>query len=164
MMLSEAWYGKKSGLAHLSTFGYVVHVKNTKPHLKKLDDCSTRMIFVGYKLGSKAYCAYDPRTGHVHVTWDVVFDELAQWSWGEEDNAQGKIRSESFEIVMVATTDYLQIPGGGQGEQSSLGGPEPPQGDLHSLTLGQVHLTSPPSAKHDLNWPRRRCATQVLED
>jgi hypothetical protein len=68
MMLSEAWYGKKSGLAHLSTFGYVVHVKNTKPHLKKLDDRSTRMIFVGYKLGSKAYCAYDPRTGHVHVT------------------------------------------------------------------------------------------------
>jgi hypothetical protein len=28
-----------------------------------------------------AYPAYDPCTGHVLVTQDVVFDELAQWSW-----------------------------------------------------------------------------------
>jgi hypothetical protein len=39
------------------------------------------MVFVGYKLGSKAYRAYDPRTGHVHITRNVMFDELAQWDW-----------------------------------------------------------------------------------
>jgi hypothetical protein len=157
----ETWYGKKPGMAHLRTFGCVVHVKNTKPHMKKLDDRSTRMIFVGYESGSKAYRAYDPRTSRVHVTRDVVFDELAQWSWSEEDGAQGENRSEPFEIDMVTTTNYLQIPGRGQGEQSLLGGPEPPQVDPHSPTSAaqpysstprQVELTSPPSAELDLDY------------
>jgi hypothetical protein len=40
------------------------------------------MIFVGFESGSKAYRAYDPIMKHVHVTWDVVFDEQAQWGWG----------------------------------------------------------------------------------
>jgi hypothetical protein len=48
--------------------------------LKKLDDRSTRVIFMGYELGSKAYQAYDPRIGRVHVTRNVVFDELTQWN------------------------------------------------------------------------------------
>jgi hypothetical protein len=65
---------------HLHTFGCIVHVKSTKPHLKKLDDRSTRVIFMGYELGSKAYQAYDPRIGRVHVTRNVVFDELTQWN------------------------------------------------------------------------------------
>jgi hypothetical protein len=58
----EAWHGRKLGLAHLRTFRCIIHVKSTKLHLKKLDDCSTRTIFVGYEPGSKAYRAYDPRT------------------------------------------------------------------------------------------------------
>jgi hypothetical protein len=63
----------------LCTFGYTVHVKNTKAMLKKLEDRSSKMVFVGYEPGSKAYRAYDPQIGHVHITRDVVFDELAQW-------------------------------------------------------------------------------------
>lgn len=43
----EAWYGKKPAAHHLRTFGCIAHVKNTSPHLKKLDDRSTKMIFVG---------------------------------------------------------------------------------------------------------------------
>lgn len=43
----EAWYGKKPAAHHLHTFGCIAHVKNTSPHLKKLDDRSTKMIFVG---------------------------------------------------------------------------------------------------------------------
>jgi hypothetical protein len=74
----EAWHDKKPSVAHLRTFGCIVHVKNTKSMLKKLDDRSTKMVFVGYEPGSKAYRAYDPRTGHVHITRDIVFDELAQ--------------------------------------------------------------------------------------
>ena len=37
------------------------------------------MIFVGYEKVSKAYRAYDPVTGMVHVTRNVIFDESAQW-------------------------------------------------------------------------------------
>ena len=54
-------------------------MRNTKPHLKKLEDRSTPMIFVGYEAGSKAYKVYNPVDGHVSMTRDVVFDEDAQW-------------------------------------------------------------------------------------
>jgi hypothetical protein len=77
MTLVEAWHGRKSGLGHLCTFECIVHVKNTKPHLNKLDDRSTRMTFMGYEPGSKAYWAFDPWTGRVHVNHDIVVDELA---------------------------------------------------------------------------------------
>jgi hypothetical protein len=60
-------------------FGCIVHMKNTKPHLKKLEVRNSKMVFVSYEAGSKVYRAYDPRTGKVHVNRDAVFDELAQW-------------------------------------------------------------------------------------
>ena len=52
----------------LCTFSCVAHVKNVKPHLNKLDNHSTPMIFVGYESGSKAYRVYDPVSTCVHVT------------------------------------------------------------------------------------------------
>jgi hypothetical protein len=52
-------------------------VRNTKPHLKKLDDQGRKMIFIGYERGTKAYMAYDPVTQKVRVTRDVVFNEEA---------------------------------------------------------------------------------------
>jgi hypothetical protein len=75
----EAWHSQKPSIDHLRTFGNIIHVKNTKPNLNKLDDRSTKMVFVDYEKGSKACRAYDPHTGWVHVTQDAVFDELAQW-------------------------------------------------------------------------------------
>jgi hypothetical protein len=44
----EAWHVRKPSVAHQRTFGCIVHVKNTKPMLKKLDDRCTKMVFVGY--------------------------------------------------------------------------------------------------------------------
>ena len=58
----ELWIGSTPVVHHLHTFGCVAHVKVTTPNLKKLDDSSRRMIFVGYELGSKAYRVYDPTT------------------------------------------------------------------------------------------------------
>jgi hypothetical protein len=76
----EVWYGKKPGVHHLRTFGCVVHVKNTTPNLKKLEDRSRPMIFISYEPGSKAYRVYDSVSKKVHVTRDVVFDEQVQWN------------------------------------------------------------------------------------
>jgi hypothetical protein len=59
----EAWYGEQPHVHYLRTFGCIGHVKNTRPHLKKLDDRSSRMIFVGYESGSKALRFFDPHTG-----------------------------------------------------------------------------------------------------
>jgi hypothetical protein len=49
----ELWYERTPAVHHLRVFGCVVHVKNTKPHLKKLEDKSKSMIFVSYEPGQR---------------------------------------------------------------------------------------------------------------
>jgi hypothetical protein len=80
----QVWYGKTPTV---KTFGCVVYVRSTKPHLKKLDDRGWKMIFVGYERGTKAYRAYNPITRRVTILCDVIFDEEARWDWfgGEQD-------------------------------------------------------------------------------
>lgn len=82
MIPFETWHRKKPAVHHLQMFGCIIYIRNTTPHLTKLEDRGRKMIFVGYECGSKAYCAYDPVTKRVHVMRDVVFDEQAQWDWG----------------------------------------------------------------------------------
>ena len=43
----EAIYGRKPNVSHLRTFGCVAHVKTVEPHLSKLADRSTKMVFIG---------------------------------------------------------------------------------------------------------------------
>jgi hypothetical protein len=47
----ETWQDRKLSIADIHMFGCIVHVKNTKPLLKKVDDRSTKMVFMGYELG-----------------------------------------------------------------------------------------------------------------
>jgi transposase InsO family protein len=75
----EAWYKRKPKVNHFRVFGCLVHVKSTSPHLSKLDDRSSLMVFLGYEKGSKAYKVYNPVTRKVHVTQDVVFEEDKVW-------------------------------------------------------------------------------------
>jgi hypothetical protein len=63
----------------MRTFGCVIQVRETQPGLKKLDDRSQSMIFVGYEPGTKGYQAFDSVTSRVHISRDVVFDESAHW-------------------------------------------------------------------------------------
>jgi hypothetical protein len=79
----EVWVGNMPAVHHMCTFGSVVHVKTTC-YLKKLDDHSKPMIFVGYAPGSKVHQAYDPKTQRVSITRDVLFDEEAKWDWSGE--------------------------------------------------------------------------------
>jgi hypothetical protein len=72
----ELWIGSKPSVSHLRIFGCIAHVKVTKPNLKKLDDRSRAMIFMGYEPRSAAYKCYDPHTKNVHISKDVVFDEM----------------------------------------------------------------------------------------
>jgi hypothetical protein len=61
----EVWCGRKPNVSFLRMFGCVDQVKNTKPHLSKLEDRSTPMVLLGYEEGSKAYRLYDPKGGKV---------------------------------------------------------------------------------------------------
>ena len=102
----EAWYGKKPAVHHLKTFGCIAYVRNTTPHLKKLEDRGRKMIFVGYERGTKAYRAYDPVTRRVHITRDMNFDEEAQWDWshGEEGGTAAGNVDDTFTVEF--TTRY----------------------------------------------------------
>jgi hypothetical protein len=51
----EVWHGRKPVVHHLRMFGCIVYVRNTIPHLKKLEDHGCKMIFISYESGSKAY-------------------------------------------------------------------------------------------------------------
>jgi hypothetical protein len=99
----ETWHGRKPAMHHLRTFGRIMYVRNTMPHLKKLEDRGRKMIFIGYESGSKAYRAYDPITKHVHVTCDMVFDEQAQWDWGSGSD-DGKLDSGDDVFTVEYTT------------------------------------------------------------
>jgi hypothetical protein len=113
----EAWHGRKPNVSFLRTFGCVGHVKNTKPHLGKLEDRSTPMVLLGYEEGSKAYRLYDPKGGRVVVSRDVVFNEMAAWNW--EDQGAGKAAGVSSTFAV----EHLVIQGGddGAGEQAAVG-------------------------------------------
>ena len=67
----EAWYGHKPSVSFLRTFGYISHVRKTKPIVIKLEDRSTPMVLLGYEEGTKAY------RGKVVVLRNVMFDEKA---------------------------------------------------------------------------------------
>jgi hypothetical protein len=99
----EAWHGARPDVSHLRTFGCIAHVKDVRPLLKKLEDRSRPMVFLGYEQGSKAYRCYDPVAKRVCISRDVVFDETAKWNWEEEPSA-GESNMDFF------TVDYLSTP------------------------------------------------------
>lgn len=77
----EAWYQRKPKVQFLRVFGCVAHVKVVTPHLKKLDDRSIPIVFIGYEPGTKAYRFYNPNTSKLVVSHDVVFEEDSEWDW-----------------------------------------------------------------------------------
>ena len=89
----QAWYGRKPNVSYLRTFGCIGHVKTVKPGLGKLEDRSTKMVFLGYEDGTKAYRLYDPARGKVVVSRDVVFDEAAGAGDNLERGAGGTLES-----------------------------------------------------------------------
>jgi hypothetical protein len=73
----EVWFGQKPSVQHLRTFGCIGYVKDTRPHLTKLEDRGRQTVFIGYEQGTKGYMMYDPMGKKVHINKYVVFDEAA---------------------------------------------------------------------------------------
>lgn len=85
----------------MRTFGCIAHVKVTRPHTKKLDDRSIKMVFVGYEPGSKGYRVYNPDSGRLHVTRDVIFDESKGWNWADSGESAAP---ETFTVEYTVST------------------------------------------------------------
>lgn len=58
------------------------------------------MVMIGYEKGSKAYKLYNPESGKVCVSRDVVFEENKGWNW---DGVEGHAGSADEEWFMVHT-------------------------------------------------------------
>src|SRR5664279_6168925 len=58
----EAWHGRQPDVSFLRMFGCMVHVRDTRPGLKKLDDRNRPMILVGYA-ACLLYTSPSPRDG-----------------------------------------------------------------------------------------------------
>jgi hypothetical protein len=113
----ELWVGNRPSVHHLRIFGCVAYVKVVKPNLRKLEDRSKAMIFVGYEPGSAAYRCYDPHTKRVHISRDVVFDEDASWDWTDNQtemtNSEFSVEGypEDFQTTVTETMLREQLPG-----------------------------------------------------
>ncbi|GJY79922.1 ribonuclease H-like domain, reverse transcriptase, RNA-dependent DNA polymerase [Tanacetum coccineum] len=81
----EALYNRKPNLENLRIFGCTAYAKITIPHLKKLDDRSIPMFYLGVEEGSKAYRLYDPIGKKKHVSRDVKFMEIKPWDWNKDE-------------------------------------------------------------------------------
>ncbi|GJR08666.1 zinc finger, CCHC-type containing protein [Tanacetum coccineum] len=90
----EASYNRKPNLEHLRIFGCTTYAKITIPHLKKLDDRSIPIIYLGVEEGSKACRLYDPKGKRKHVSRDVRFMETKPWDW--DNNREETSTQDSF--------------------------------------------------------------------
>ena len=137
----EAWHEAKPAVHFMRAFGCIAHVKVTRPHAKKLDDRSIKMVFVGYEPGSKGYRVYDPVSGRLHVTRDVVFDEAKGWNWADSGESAAP---ETFTVEYTVNTSS----GGGQ--------PEAPVSPAAHMSLHQASRHRTPTAS-SLSRHRRAC-------
>ncbi|KAM2893261.1 hypothetical protein FF1_008638 [Malus domestica] len=77
----EAYGGRKPGIKHLNIFGSVCYAYIPRPIRQKLDETSTKCIFLGYDTCEKGYRLYDPISKKIIVSRDVIVDENACWDW-----------------------------------------------------------------------------------
>nr|GFB41104.1 zinc finger, CCHC-type [Tanacetum cinerariifolium] len=99
----EAIYNRKPNLENLRIFRCTAYAKITIPYLKKLDDRSIPLIYLGVEEGSKACRLYDPLAKTKHVSRDVKFMETKPWDWnkeGEDTSTQDTFRA-SFVVEWV---------------------------------------------------------------
>lgn len=137
----ELWNGSPPAVHHLRTFGCLAHVKTTTPNVKKLDDRSKPMIFVGYEPGSKAYRCYDPASRRVHISRDVAFDEEAQWRW------DGETASELDFTIEYTTVYHLAVANAPRADSEQPELPTPPATSTSPCTPAATAGTTATSAE-----------------
>lgn len=54
--------------------------------MRKLENRSKKVINLGREPGTKEYRLYDPESGRIHVSRDVIFEETTTWPWTERGN------------------------------------------------------------------------------
>jgi hypothetical protein len=77
----EGWWGRKPNLGYLKVFGCTTHVRVAGPHLKKLEERSKPMVYLGVDEGCKAHRLLDVTSNKIVVSRDIVCEENVPWNW-----------------------------------------------------------------------------------
>ncbi|KAJ4781946.1 polyprotein [Rhynchospora pubera] len=105
MTPQEAWSGSKPTVAHLKVFGSIAYAHVPDQKREKLDDKSSKLIFVGYDERSKAYKLYDPLTKKMRVSRDVQVNEESMWDWSAMQEVAHKEANEEPVIIIPTPTN-----------------------------------------------------------
>ncbi|KAL4295936.1 hypothetical protein GQ457_12G029240 [Hibiscus cannabinus] len=81
----EAWSGRKPSVRHIRVFGSIAYAHVPDQGRLKLDDRSSKYVFIGYDSNSKGYKLFNPSNGRIVISRDVEFDEQASWNWEAQE-------------------------------------------------------------------------------
>lgn len=101
----EAYKGRKPKVDHLKIFGCKAYVKTEEVGLKKLDDRSRPLVYLGTEPGFKAYRLYNPETRKVVVSKHVVFNEESGWEWDKDSSKEDEGEPGKFKLVWGESFD-----------------------------------------------------------
>lgn len=138
----EAWSSTKPIIDHLRVFGCLAHMRVPNAGLKKLDNRSKKVIYLGKEPGSKAHRVFDPKTKSVCVTRDLVFEEEKSWDWSQEAVTQAR-DSNNF---LVLTTDLFSENGATDGTAESASTGDQNTLENNSISSGSSNSLSELSA------------------
>ncbi|KAG6513941.1 hypothetical protein ZIOFF_024278 [Zingiber officinale] len=140
----EAWMGRKPHLFHLRVFGCVAYVKNTASHLKKLDDRSSPMVYLGVEEDCKAHRANNEKEVPEFMVVDAFdTDEVivaADIEAGAEDVITPTIGMVPMTGVSSASTPSLNT----HATSSPLitNSPESYEGPVHFRSIADIYVNT----------------------
>ncbi|GJT88813.1 zinc finger, CCHC-type containing protein [Tanacetum coccineum] len=95
----EKFYGEKPNLEDLKVFRCVAYERIVSKHLKKLNDRSKPLVYLGKKPSSGSFWLYNSRENKIIISAYVVFDEKKGWIWKAENSNQER-REPGTSIVL----------------------------------------------------------------
>ncbi|KAG6534427.1 hypothetical protein ZIOFF_008313 [Zingiber officinale] len=145
----EAWMGRKPHLAHLKVFGCIAYAKNTTPQLKKLDDRSSPMVYLGVEEGCKAHRLFDPRHNKLQVSRDVIFQENSEWTWNagaDKEDLPEFVVVNAFNTDEVIVTADIEAAAEDVTPSSSLATPSSTRASSPSTPSSSTQATTSPES------------------
>ncbi|KAG6514647.1 hypothetical protein ZIOFF_025016 [Zingiber officinale] len=145
----EAWMGRKPHLTHLKVFGCIAYAKNTTPHLKKLDDRSSPMVYLGVEEGCKAHRLFDPRHNKLQVSRDVIFQENSEWTWNagaDKEDLPEFVVVNAFNTDEVIVTADIEAAAEDVTPSSSLSTPSSTRASSPSTPSSSTQATTSPES------------------
>jgi hypothetical protein len=111
--------GRRADLSSMRVFGCSADVDVDKSQRRKLHDRAWKGVFVGYTSESQAWLVYNPATRRVVSSRNVVFDEAAVLSMGE-NNTEQRNDDEEDNIPRTMCTEEPDTPSGESPLRESL--------------------------------------------